>query len=78
LKYYNYEITIKGQLSEKWEDYFEGLQISPLNPKETLLSGCMPDQAALHGILMMILNLCLELISVKRIEVQEGSLPNVQ
>ena len=67
-----YEIKIKGRLSERWADYFDGLLICPLSDQETLLTGVLPDQAALHGILCMIQNIGLELISVNRVYTDEG------
>jgi hypothetical protein len=59
-----YEIKIKGHLDPSWSDWFSGLQLSNLEADETLLSGMLPDQSALHGLLERIRDLNITLISV--------------
>src|SRR5436190_1037673 len=46
-----YEIRIKGHLDNRWADWFEGLTITALDNGETLLTGPVVDQVALHGLL---------------------------
>ena len=46
-----YEIKIKGHMDPCWSDWFASLNIAHLEENETLLSGPLPDQAALHGLL---------------------------
>jgi hypothetical protein len=59
-----YEIKIKGYLDQRWSDWLAGLQLTYLEGNETLLSGSLPDQGALHGLLERIRDLNLTLISV--------------
>ena len=59
----NFKIRIKGQLSEEWTEWFENMEIN-YDGKNTILTGYVTDQAALHGILNRIRDLNLTLISV--------------
>ena len=45
------EIRVKGQINEQWSDWLGGLTISYSDPDETILTGTVPDQAALYGII---------------------------
>ena len=60
----NYEIKIKSHLDPHWSDWFAGLKMTHLPGDETLLSGMLPDQAALYGLLERVRDLNLTLISV--------------
>jgi hypothetical protein len=57
------EIRVKGQIDKSWSGDMGGLAIT-YTDSETLLSGSVPDQASLYGILSRIADLGLELISV--------------
>jgi hypothetical protein len=64
-----YEIKIRGCLDISWSTWFDGLLLTAdCERNETLISGEVPDQAALHGILIKVRNLGLPLIGVKREE----------
>jgi hypothetical protein len=62
-----YEFRVKGHLESAWADWFSGLWISNLENGEAVLSGYLPDQAALYGVLNRISNLGLNLISVNAV-----------
>jgi hypothetical protein len=59
-----YEIRIKGHLNDQWVDWFDGLTITLTDDGNTVLSGAIIDQSALHGTLKKIRDLGLTLISV--------------
>jgi hypothetical protein len=63
-----YQIRVKGRLGTEWSPWFDGLTIQCLPGGESMLTGPLPDQAALHGILIKIRNLGLELLSLNRVE----------
>lgn len=63
-----YQIRVKGLLDGGWSDFFDGLKISVQPDDETLLSGPVADQAALHGVLAKVRDLGLPLLSVERVE----------
>lgn len=67
-----YEIRVRGNLDRKWSDWFDGFTIAPQDRDETLLIGPAIDQAALHGLLSKIRDLGLPLLSVQRMESEEG------
>ncbi|HMR97766.1 MAG TPA: hypothetical protein PKE62_00820 [Anaerolineales bacterium] len=62
-----YEIRIKGHLDSQWTDWFEGLTITLEEDGNTLLSGPVVDQAALHGLLKKVRDLGMPLVSVIQI-----------
>jgi len=64
----NCEIKIKGRLEERWKEWFEGLTFTYERDGTTTLSGPLPDQAALHSILIKIRDMNLTLISVTQTE----------
>ena len=63
----NYRIKLKGRLDHKWSDWFDHMDISA-EGGDTILTGPVADQAALHGLLIRIRDLNLSLLSVERIE----------
>jgi hypothetical protein len=67
-----YEIRVAGHLSASWTARFEGLSMRHEPEGATVLTG-MLDQAALHGVLVKIRSLGLNLISVNHIGARESS-----
>ena len=63
-----YAITVKGYLDVRWSEWFDGLTLTHTESGETILSGPVADQAALHGLLIKISDLNLTLVSVNRVE----------
>jgi hypothetical protein len=63
----HYEIRVEGLLGERWTAWFEGLQVSS-EGTDTVMSGPLTDQAALHGVLVKIGDLGMRLISVRRVD----------
>jgi hypothetical protein len=62
-----YQIRIKGHLGPQWRDWFGGLAITLEDNGDTLLTGPVVDQAALHGLLRKVRDLGMPLISAIRI-----------
>jgi hypothetical protein len=58
-----YHICVKGHLDASWQDWFAGLQIRNEPPGTTILSGPLPDQAALYGVLLKLNRLGVTLLS---------------
>jgi len=67
------QIRVKGHLSDRWVEWFGGLTIENQPSGETVLSGPLPDQSALYGILNRIRDLGLILVSVNCVEPDLGS-----
>lgn len=64
-----YEIRVKGHLDDRWAAWFEGMTITLQDNGDTLLTGPVVDQAALHGLLKKVRDLGLPLISINQIQV---------
>ncbi len=62
-----YHIRITGHLGREWTDWFEGLAITLEDNGDTLLTGLVVDQAALHGVLKKVRDLGMPLLSVARV-----------
>ena len=63
-----YEIRIKGHLGDQWTDWFEGMTITLEENGNTLLTGKVVDQSALHGLLKKVRDLGMPLVSVSPVE----------
>jgi hypothetical protein len=73
-----YEIRIAGHLSRLWTDWFDGLAISLEDNGQTLLTGPVVDQAALHGLLKKVRDLGMPLLSVNCVEPRQADAPDIQ
>jgi hypothetical protein len=67
----HYEIRLKGHLEARWSNRFEGLTITLEEDGNTLLSGLVADQAALHGWLKKVRDLGMPLVSVVQVQLAE-------
>jgi hypothetical protein len=63
-----YQIRIKGHLGQQWMDWFAGLTITLEENGDTLLTGPVVDQPALHGLLKRVRDLGMPLLTVNRLE----------
>lgn len=59
-----YQIRLKGHLGPEWGYWFDGLQITLTDAGETLLTGPVADQAALHGLLKKVRDIGMPLLAV--------------
>jgi hypothetical protein len=65
-----YQIRVKGYLPDHWSDWFGEMTLTlDAERGETILSGPVIDQAALHGLLIKVRDLGLVLLSVNRVEI---------
>lgn len=75
----NYQIRVKGNLEPKWSDWFDRFVIVAQPHDETLLTGQVADQAALHGLLAKLRDLGLPILSLECLEAKnmnDGTLNN--
>ena len=73
-----YQIRLKGHLGIQWTDWFEGLTIMLEDNGDTLLTGPVIDQAALHGLLKKVRDLGMPLVSVNRVEPDSSEVPDIK
>lgn len=71
-----YAIRIQGHLGREWAEWFAGLAITPQANGDTLLTGPVADQAALHGVLKKVRDLGLPLIAVNRVGPGQTDVPS--
>lgn len=75
------EIRIKGHLADRWIDWFDGMTITLTETGDTLLTGPVPDQAALYGLLRKVRDLGMPLLTVhwvepRPVDVSDAKLPS--
>jgi hypothetical protein len=63
-----YQLRVAGGLSARWSEWFEGFTITPAGNGDTLITGWVADQAALHGLLKKLRDLGLPLLSLNPLE----------
>jgi hypothetical protein len=63
-----YQIRIEGHVNLDWSASFEDVTVQHTEDGQTVLIGALPDQTALHGVLIRIRDLGISLVEVKRIE----------
>jgi hypothetical protein len=66
------EMRIKGNIKSQWSEWFGGLTISHSVSDETVLTGRVPDEAALYGIISRLRDLGLKLTSLSSEEIEEN------
>jgi len=69
-----YQIRVKSHLGPDWTDWFEGLTVTPGEDGDTLLTGPVVDQAALHGLLKKVRDLGILLLSINQVPLNETHL----
>ena len=67
-----YEIRLEGILHAGWSTWFEGLQVSA-DGTQTVLSGKLADQSALHGVLAKVRDLGMRLVSVRQLDADDDA-----
>ena len=72
-----YQIRLKGHLGEHWAEWFEGMTITLADNGETLLTGYVVDQAALHGLLKQVRDLGMPLLSIERVKPEPDDAPDL-
>ena len=72
-----YQIRIQGHLGREWTHWFGGLTLTLEDNGETLLTGPLVDQAALHGLLRKVRDLGVPLLSVSRVKPSQAEAPDV-
>jgi len=73
-----YQIRIIGHLGSQWTDWFEGLTVTLEEDGNTVLTGPVIDQAALHGLLKKVRDLGMPLVSVCPLEHGQADAPDVK
>jgi hypothetical protein len=73
-----YQIRIKGHLGPQWTDWFGGLAITLEDNGDTLVTGPVIDQAALHAVLKRVRDLNLPLLSIMEVRSRREDTPDAR
>jgi hypothetical protein len=73
-----YQIRLQGRLDPQWAAWFDGLTITVTAHGDTLLTGPVVDQAALHGLLKKVRDLGLPLLAVNRMQPEQNATHGAQ
>ncbi len=73
-----YQLRVDGHLDERWSAWFGELTLTHESDGTTSLRGFVPDQPALHGLLVKVRNLGLILISVEAIDPSDTQAPTAE
>ncbi|MCB5283934.1 MULTISPECIES: hypothetical protein [unclassified Arthrobacter] len=73
-----YQLRVDGHLDERWSAWFGDLTLTHEDDGTTSLRGFVPDQPALHGLLVKVRNLGLILISVEAIDPSDTQAPTAE
>lgn len=63
-----YRVRVHGTLSPGWSAWFEGVEVESIDGSTSTLTGRLPDQAALHGLLAKVRDLGLDIVSVESVD----------
>jgi len=68
------QVCIRGEVDGSWSDWMAGLKVNHTEDGETVLTGVIPDQSALYGLLIRLSDLGLHLVSVSswRLKKEQG------
>ena len=72
----HYQLRLQGHLDPQWTEWFDGLTITLTPDGDTLLTGPVADQAALHGLLKKVRDLGMPLLAVVRVNPGQSHLSN--
>ncbi|MGB7877042.1 MAG: hypothetical protein WBL25_21880 [Anaerolineales bacterium] len=73
-----YQIRLEGHLGRQWTEWFDGLTITLENNGDTVLTGPVVDQAALHGLLRKVSDLGIPLLSVNQVTSDPEDVPDLK
>ena len=73
-----YQIRLEGHLGGQWTEWFDGLTITLEDNGDTILTGPVIDQAALHGLLKKVRDLGMPLLSVNRVNPNQADAPIIK